>query len=116
MLSERLHHQHKGGVLAGLNIYSDAPDAFDPSAVGVGLILATHGAVVISEILATNRAGNLSRALQGNREIGVAMGILMLQHRCALGTAGAVRFAGRGRGSVRGRPACPAGIHHRRAR
>ena len=32
-------------------------------------------------MLATNRAGHLSKALQSNREIGVAMGILMLQHR-----------------------------------
>ncbi len=81
VLSQRLHHQHRGGVLAGLNIYSDAPDAFDRAAVGVGLILATHGAVVLSEMLATNRAGHLSKALQSNREIGVAMGILMFQHR-----------------------------------
>ena len=50
-------------------------------AVGVGLILATHGALVLSEMLATNRARNLSKALQSNREIGVAMGILMHQHR-----------------------------------
>jgi hypothetical protein len=26
-LSQRLHHRHRGGVLAGLNIYSGAPDA-----------------------------------------------------------------------------------------
>ena len=35
--------------MAGLNIYSDAHDAFDRAAVGVGLILATHGALVLSE-------------------------------------------------------------------
>ena len=81
VLSQRLHHQNRGGVLAGLNIYSDAPDAFDRAAVGIGLILATHGALVLSEMLASNRAGNLSKALQSNREIGVAMGILMYQHR-----------------------------------
>lgn len=81
VLSQRLHHQHSGGVMAGLNIYSDMHDAFDRAAVGVGLILATHGALVLSEMLATNRAGNLSKALQSNREIGVAMGILMHEHR-----------------------------------
>ena len=36
---------------------------------------------MVSEGLATNRANNLMKALQSNREIGVAMGILMQQHR-----------------------------------
>jgi hypothetical protein len=80
VLSQRLHHHDsRAGVLVGLNIYSDAQNAFDRAAVGVGLILATHGALVFSEMLATNRALNLSKALQSNREIGVAMGILMHQ-------------------------------------
>ena len=81
VLSQRLHHHDTGaGVLAGLNIYSDAGDAFTGAALGVGLILATHGALVFSEMLATSRAVNLSKALESNREIGVAMGILMHQH------------------------------------
>jgi ANTAR domain len=81
VLSQRLHLHDQTGVVAGLNIYSDANDAFDQAAVGVGLILATHGAVVLSETLATNRARNLTKALQSNREIGVAMGVLMQKHR-----------------------------------
>ena len=36
---------------------------------------------MLSEQLASRQAGNLSQALQSNREIGVAMGILMNQHR-----------------------------------
>jgi AmiR/NasT family two-component response regulator len=36
---------------------------------------------VFSELLATNRAVNLQRALQSNREIGVAMGILMQRNQ-----------------------------------
>jgi len=81
VFSQRLHHHDSGGVVAGLNVYSDGHDAFDRAAVGMGLILATHGAMVFSEMLATNRAVNLERALQSNREIGVAMGILMQQNR-----------------------------------
>ena len=81
VLSQRLHLQDQAGVVAGLNIYSDKPDAFDRSAVGVALILATHGALVLSEQLASQRAGTLSKALVSNREIGVDMGILMNQHR-----------------------------------
>jgi hypothetical protein len=81
VLSQRLHHHRpESGVVAGLNLYSDLPNAFDRSAVAVGLILATHAAALLSEMVATNRAGNLSKALESNREIGVAMGILMQQH------------------------------------
>jgi len=81
VLSQRLHLHEQAGVVAGLNIYSNVNDAFDRAAVGVALVLASHGAVVLSELLATNRAENLMKALQSNREIGVAMGILMQQHR-----------------------------------
>lgn len=81
VLSQRLHLEDQNGVVAGLNLYSDARDAYDRAAVGVALILATHGAVVLSEILAKDRAGHLARALQSNRDIGTAMGILMHRHR-----------------------------------
>ena len=53
----------------------------DDHAVGMGLVLATHAALILSETLARDRADNLARALESNREIGVAMGILMHQHR-----------------------------------
>ena len=77
VLSQRLLLQNQNGVVAGLNIYSDSPNTFDRAAVGIALILATHGGMVLSERLASQRAENLSKALQSNREIGVAMGILM---------------------------------------
>ena len=81
VLSQRLHLPDHDDVLVGLNLYSDAHDAFDDKAVGVGLILATHGSVVVAETLAERRAANLMKALESNREIGVAMGILMHTHR-----------------------------------
>ena len=81
VLSQRLLLQNQNGVVAGLNIYSDAPDAFDRTAVGIALILATHGGLVLSERLASQRVENLTKALQSNREIGVAMGVLMNQHQ-----------------------------------
>ena len=49
--------------------------------MGIALILATHGGMVLSERLASQRAENLNKALQSNREIGVAMGVLMNQHQ-----------------------------------
>ena len=80
VLSQRLHLVDQGGVVAGLNVYSDRLDAFDEAAVGVALILATHGALVLSQLLASHRAGNLGKALRSNRDIGVAIGILMQRH------------------------------------
>ncbi len=81
VLAQRLRLHDQAGVVAGLNIYSDAPEAFDRKTIGVALILATHGAMVLSEKLASRQAGNLSKGLQSNREIGVAMGILMTQNQ-----------------------------------
>ena len=81
VLSQRLHLQGQDEVVAGLNIYSDAPGAFDRAAVGVALILATHGAMVLSQQLASREVGHLGKALISNREIGVAIGILMSQRR-----------------------------------
>lgn len=80
VLSQRLHLVDQNGVVAGLNLYAGKAHAFDEASVGVALILATHGAMVLSQFLASHRAVNLSKALQSNREIGVAIGILMQRH------------------------------------
>lgn len=81
VLAQRLQLHSDPQPIAALNLYSDEVDAFDDSAVGVALVLATHTAAVVSESLAQDRAHNLTRALESNRAIGVAMGILMEQHR-----------------------------------
>lgn len=81
VLAVRLLLHGQEGVIAGLNLYSDETSAYDDAAVGLGLVLATHASSVVSEMLATDRAENLLRALESNREIGVAMGVLMQQHR-----------------------------------
>lgn len=81
VLSQRLHLHDQDDVVAGLNIYSDAHHAFGRASLGLGLILATHGALALSQSLARNRAANLDKALHSNREIGVAMGVLMKEHR-----------------------------------
>jgi len=67
--------------VAGLNIYSDATDAFDERARATGLVLATHGGLLMNTMLANDRVRNLQRALASNRQIGVAIGVLMLEHR-----------------------------------
>jgi hypothetical protein len=81
VLSQRLRLGGDLGIIASLNIYSDAADAFDERARAMGLVLATHGGLLVNAMLATDRARNLQRALETNREIGMAIGVLMNQHR-----------------------------------
>ena len=81
VLSQRLRLSSDAGVIAGLNIYSHASDAFDEHARAIGLVLATHGGLLMNTMLANDRARNLQRALESNREIGVAIGVLMREHR-----------------------------------
>jgi hypothetical protein len=81
VLSQRLRLGGDAGVIAGLNIYSHAADAFDEHARAIGLVLATHGGLLMNTMLANVRARNLHLALESNREIGVAIGVLMHAHR-----------------------------------
>ncbi len=68
-------------MIAGLNLYSDELHAFTATAVHVGSLLATHGAAAIAAELNRDKAVNLEHALRSNREIGVAMGVLMARYR-----------------------------------
>jgi ANTAR domain-containing protein/GAF domain-containing protein len=80
MLSLRLYVETDGGAIAGLNMYSHSPDAFDDSSEAIAVLLATHGALAVGKAAAQVKAANLLIALKNSREIGVAMGILMSQH------------------------------------
>lgn len=68
-------------TIAGLNIYADAPHAFDDRARWVGSLLVTHVALAVAAGVSLERARNLERALSSNREIAVAIGVLMTTHR-----------------------------------
>jgi hypothetical protein len=81
VLAYRLTLLDDSGAVAALNVYSDRLDAFDDRAVGAGLVLATHGSLLVTAQLARDKAANLLKAMESNREIGVAMGILMHRHR-----------------------------------
>lgn len=81
MLSFRLFFENPQGVTAGLNMYARRRDAFNERSRAIGLILATHGALAVSTALARDKADNLERALRTSREIGIAMGVLMHQHK-----------------------------------
>ena len=80
MLSYRLGHE-MADTIDGLNIYADEVAAFDERAELIGLMLATHGALAVALTANQLQVDNLQKALVTNREIGVAMGILMARHQ-----------------------------------
>ena len=80
MLSFRLNLEDDDRI-AGLNLYSTRTEAFDDNAETVGTLVATHGALAVVAAAAREEAGNLRMALYSNRDIGVAMGVLMATYR-----------------------------------
>jgi hypothetical protein len=88
MLSYRLNTGSRAEqLLASLNIYSDRPGAFDDGAAEIGLLLATHGGLAIAAERYRERAANLELALESSRVIGIAVGVLMTQHKVSRGQA-----------------------------
>lgn len=81
MLSMRLFIESEGDLIAGLNMYSHQPSAFDANSEATAQLLATHGALAVGKAAAQAKAHNLNRALQTSREIGVAMGIIMASYK-----------------------------------
>jgi len=67
----------EGDLLIGLNMYSTAHDAFTEEDELTGSLLATHGALIVGRARARERAENLEVAVESNRSIGMAIGILM---------------------------------------
>jgi hypothetical protein len=80
MLSFRLYLEDDD-LLAGLNMYSTTPNAFDSESTFTGTLLATHGSIAVALALSRVRVAHLERALNSNREIGVAMGVIMSQYK-----------------------------------
>lgn len=64
----------------GFTCYSDALDAFDAHALWATALVASHAALVVSTQLQRQQLQNLERALESNREIGAAVGVLMARH------------------------------------
>jgi len=77
MMSMRLFLEGDGPT-AGLNFYSTQPNAFDASTL-IGGVFATHAALALAAAGRQERITNLEQALKSNRDIGVAIGIVMAQ-------------------------------------
>jgi GAF domain-containing protein len=78
MLSFQLFVQ--GETIGALNLYSRRPAAFDLHGRVVGTVLAAHAAIALTAAQERKHVQNLEEALRSNREIGIAMGVLMARH------------------------------------
>ncbi|WP_461106116.1 GAF and ANTAR domain-containing protein [Tessaracoccus terricola] len=65
---------------AGLNLYSDEVGAFDSATTPMTTVLATYAALGVSTAVSRARSEQLEKALRTNREIAMAMGVLMSAH------------------------------------
>jgi GAF domain-containing protein len=80
MLSVRLYLEDDD-LLAGLNMYSTEHDAFTAADEAVATLLATHGALALTAAREHEEAEQMRSALERNRTIGAAIGILMSAHK-----------------------------------
>ena len=71
------------GTMGALNLYSAETDAFDEADREVGQIFAAHAAVAAAGARKREEADQLRAALESNRRIGAAVGILMAAHNCS---------------------------------
>jgi ANTAR domain len=62
------------------NLFSDTPNAFDTEAAGQAIVLASFASVAINAVAHGEDVAALRRGLLSNREIGKAVGMLMLLH------------------------------------
>jgi len=67
---------------AALNLYASAPGAFDELALSIGTLFAAYASLTLLNDLHRDKVMNLERALESNREIGCAIGILMARELC----------------------------------
>ena len=65
---------------AALNLFSDTANSFDVESAGRAAVLASFASVAINAIAKGEDAASLRRGLLSNREIGKAVGMLMMLH------------------------------------
>jgi transcriptional regulator with GAF, ATPase, and Fis domain len=61
-----------------LNLFSDKPNVFDTEAAGQAIVLASFASVAINAVAQGEDVATLRRGLLSNREIGKAVGMLMV--------------------------------------
>jgi GAF domain-containing protein len=68
-------------IVGALVLWSRQPDHFTDHRMNVGAIFAEHAAISLQLATAEDQAKNLREALESNRRIGIALGIIMGQYR-----------------------------------
>lgn len=63
-----------------LNLFSDKPNVFDTESAGQAIVLASFASVAINAVASGEDVSTLRRGLLSNREIGKAVGMLMMLH------------------------------------
>jgi transcriptional regulator with GAF, ATPase, and Fis domain len=63
-----------------LNLFSDKPGVFDTESAGQAVVLASFASVAINAVAQGEDVSTLRRGLLSNREIGKAVGMLMMLH------------------------------------
>lgn len=80
LLTYRVPLVEEPEAMVGLNLYSDAVDAFDGQALWTAGLLAPHGALAVAAQLHHQNLEHLEHGLRTHREIGAAVGVLMTRH------------------------------------
>ncbi len=80
MLSLRLLSDATDSIY-GLNVYGRQPQAFDRRAVLFGLLIGTYASSVVFSSATSVTILNLEKALETNRRIGMAVGVIMATYR-----------------------------------
>ena len=68
-------------TIGALNLYSTQHEAFSGTCEMLGCVFATHAALALDGAQSSEQVTNLALAQESNREIGMAMGVLMSRHR-----------------------------------
>jgi hypothetical protein len=63
-----------------LNLFSDTPGVFNTESAGQAIVLASFASVAINAVVQGEDVSTLRRGLLSNREIGKAVGMLMMLH------------------------------------
>ncbi|HEX4728094.1 MAG TPA: GAF and ANTAR domain-containing protein [Jatrophihabitans sp.] len=70
-----------GHQLGALALYANQPRFFTEELYGIGSVLADHAAIALETVALADNNHHLKEALQSNRRIGMAIGIMMALHR-----------------------------------
>ena len=70
-----------GGNPAALHLFAERAGAFTDADIDLATVLAAHASSLLALYEAEDHAANLETALESNRDIGAAVGVLMAHHQ-----------------------------------